>query len=153
MTNDSSTVFVVDDDRAVVAAITRLLRAEGYQVRSFNSAAAFLDAHDAAVVGCALLDFSLPDMDGLQIQAALTGAHYARPVVFLSGTSNVPTSVEAMKCGAVDFLVKPVRRLALSRAIRAAIEKDTEQRQASADQAVGYRLERPLSTDPLAMLV
>src|SRR4029077_5822296 len=92
------TVYLVDDDPGVLKALTRLLRARDYEVKPYSSPQLFVDEHDAAVPGCAVLDVSMPGLDGLELQRVLTssaGAH--RPVVFITGKGDIPTSVRAMK--------------------------------------------------------
>ena len=104
------TVYLVDDDPGVLKALSRLLRAKGYEVKPYSSPQLFLEEHDVAVPGCAVLDVSMPGLDGLELQRALTasaGSH--RPVVFITGKGDIPTSVRAMKAGAIDFLTKPVK--------------------------------------------
>ncbi len=125
------TVFVVDDDPHVLRALSRLLGAKGYDVRGFNSPNAFLDQHDASVPGCAVLDVAMPELDGLQLQSALSHGLVARPVIFLTGKGDIPTSVKAMKAGAVDFLRKPVDAKELLPAIDVAIERDERARRLS----------------------
>ena len=126
---DKFTVFLVDDDPGVLKALSRLLRAKGYDVRPYSSPQVFLEEHDVAVPGCALLDVSMPGLDGLEIQRVLTaagGSH--RPVVFVTGKSDIPTSVRAMKAGAIDFLTKPVKDQDLFEAISRAEATDAESR-------------------------
>jgi FixJ family two-component response regulator len=108
MTDEMFTVFLVDDDAGVLKALSRLLRARGYDVQSFTSPQAFLTNHDPSKPGCAVFDVSMPELDGLELQQALTAGGSHRPVIFLTGTSDIPTSVRAMKAGAIDFLTKPV---------------------------------------------
>jgi FixJ family two-component response regulator len=108
MSGAAFTVFIVDDDVGVLNALSRLVRSAGYDVRGFNSAQAFLDEHDAKVPGCAILDVAMPGYDGLQLQKAIVQGSLDRPVIFVTGSSDIPTSVQAMKAGAVDFLTKPV---------------------------------------------
>ena len=98
------TVFIVDDDAGVLKALSRLLRARGYDVQAFTSPQEFLTHHDATVAGCAVLDVSMPGLDGLELQRALSAAGSQRPVIFITGKGDIPTSVRAMKAGAVDFL-------------------------------------------------
>src|SRR5215470_2210240 len=102
------TVFLVDDDAGVLKALSRLLRGRGYDIRSHTSPQEFLAGHDTTVPGCAVLDVSMPGLDGLALQQALTAAGSHRPVIFLTGKGDIPTSVRAMKAGAIDFLTKPV---------------------------------------------
>jgi FixJ family two-component response regulator len=129
----SSTVFVVDDDLSVLRALTRLLRAEGLGVRCFASPRTFLAEHDAAIPGCAVLDIAMPGLDGLNLQQALAGSETPRPIVFLSGRGDIPTSVKAMKAGAVDFLTKPVNSKDLLAAVGKANEIDCRMRREQAE--------------------
>jgi FixJ family two-component response regulator len=126
---DKFTVYLVDDDPGVLKALSRLLRARGYEVKPYFSPQLFLEEHDAAVPGCAILDVSMPGLDGLQLQRALTaagGSH--RPVVFVTGKGDIPTSVRAMKAGAIDFLTKPVKDKDLFEAVSSAEALDAESR-------------------------
>ena len=102
--DNAFTVFIVDDDADVARALSRLLKSRGYETQSFTSSREFLERHDAAQPGCAVLDLSMPDLNGLELQRALTreGA-LLRPIIFLSGHGDIPTSVQAVKAGAVDF--------------------------------------------------
>lgn len=97
-------VFVVDDDEAVRDSLEALLQTRGFEVRTFDSALAFLDAIDANARGCVLTDVRMPEMDGLELQRRLAG-HL--PVVVLSGHGDIPMAVQAMRDGAVDFIEKP----------------------------------------------
>jgi RNA polymerase sigma factor (sigma-70 family) len=124
---------VVDDDPSVLRALTRLLSAAGLETRGFPSPAAFLDAHDPATPGCLVLDVALPGLDGLELQQALAGSDCARPIVFITGRGDIPTTVRAMKGGAVDFLTKPVNDNDLLAAVRNAIEIDRMARQAQVE--------------------
>jgi FixJ family two-component response regulator len=126
---DKFTVYLVDDDPGVLKALSRLLRARGYEVKPYFSPQLFLEEHDVAVPGCAILDVSMPGLDGLELQRALTaagGSH--RPVVFVTGKGDVPTSVRAMKAGAIDFLTKPVKDKDLFEAVSSAEALDAESR-------------------------
>jgi FixJ family two-component response regulator len=124
----SPTVFLVDDDPAVLKALCRLLTAKGYEVRSFCSPQLFVDQHDASIAGCAVLDVAMPGLNGLQLQSVLAAGAAPRPVIFLTGRGDVPTSVTAMKAGAVDFLSKPVRATDLMLAVERALERDARAR-------------------------
>ena len=126
---DKFTVYLVDDDPGVLKSLSRLLRARGYEVKPYFSPQLFLEEHDVAVPGCAILDVSMPGLDGLQLQRALTaavGSH--RPVVFVTGKGDIPTSVRAMKAGAIDFLTKPVNDKDLFEAVSSAEALDAESR-------------------------
>jgi FixJ family two-component response regulator len=129
------TVFIVDDDARVNKALSRLMRVKGYDVRSYTSPREFLIDHDAAVPGCAVLDVSMPGLDGLELQQALTAEGARRAVIFITGRGDIPTSVRAMKAGAVDFLTKPVSNKELLAAIARAEEQDTKSRQLHAELA------------------
>ncbi len=125
---DKFTVYLVDDDTGVLKALSRLLRAKGYEVKSYVSPQEFLEQHDPAVSGCAVLDVSMPGLDGLELQQALTAGGSHRPIVFITGKGDVPTSVRAMKAGAIDFLTKPTKDTDLLEAVRRAEERDAEVR-------------------------
>lgn len=128
MMDGKFTIFVVDDDAGVLKALARLLGARGYDVRSYTSPREFLAHHDATVPGCAVLDVSMPGLDGLELQRALSAEGSHRPVVFITGKGDIPTSVRAMKAGAVDFLTKPVSDKELLGAIARAESADDESR-------------------------
>ena len=130
------TVFIVDDDAAVLNAFSRLLRVSGYAVRTFPSAQALLDQDIADLPGCLVLDVAMPGLNGLELQQALIAAHGDRPTIFVSGESDVPISVQVMKLGAVDFLTKPVDEEVLLSAIRVAIDKDEHMRIARTEMKV-----------------
>ena len=129
------TVFIVDDDDRVTKALSRLMRVKGYEARSYTSPREFLAQHDAAVSGCAVFDVSMPGLDGLELQSALTAGGSHRPVIFITGKGDVSTSVRAMKAGAIDFLTKPVSNQDLLEAIRRAEELDAKSRKAQSDLA------------------
>jgi len=109
MSDATSTVFVVDDDDAVRRALTRLIRSAGYCVESFGSAHEFLECRPR-FEGCAclVLDVGLPDINGLELQNELNAGHRSLPIIFITGDSDIATTVRAMKAGATDFLAKPV---------------------------------------------
>ena len=128
-------VFLVDDDRTVLKALSRMLEAKGYQVRAFSSARQFLSEHDPSVLGCAIFDVSMPDLDGLELQAALATSGVERPIIFITGQGEIPDSVAAMKAGAIDFLTKPVKSRELLAAIALASEKETKVRELRSELA------------------
>src|SRR5262249_49183797 len=138
-----STVFIVDDDAGVLKALTRLVSANGYQTQSFTSPREFLARHDGMLPGCAVFDVSMPDLDGLALQEALSVPGAQRPIIFITGHGDVPTSVRAMKAGALDFLVKPVSDRDLLSAIARAVERDDEDRRNRAELAL---IEQKLAT-------
>ena len=136
MTGKMFTVFIVDDDARVIKALSRLMRVKGYDARSYTSPREFLVDHDATVPGCAVFDVSMPGLDGLELQQALTAGGSHRPVIFITGKGDIPTSVRAMRAGAIDFLTKPVSNRDLLGAIARAEELDTQSRQAQAELAL-----------------
>ena len=111
-------------------ALLELLDAAGFEARGYASTGAFLLQPPADRPGCLLLDVRLPGPSGLELQGALQQQGIALPVIFLTGHADVPTSVKAMKAGAVDFLEKPVERDTLLDALRRALARDAEQRAA-----------------------
>jgi FixJ family two-component response regulator len=128
MENESGTVFVIDDDPAVCRALSRLLITAGYRVRAFESAEGFLADRHSEAPGCLLLDVCLPGLDGIQLQRSFLSSPCPRPIVFLTGRSDIQTSVTAMKAGAVDFLTKPIDSERLVAAIDKALRCDAERR-------------------------
>jgi FixJ family two-component response regulator len=135
MTDRAFTVFLVDDDAGVLKALSRVLRTRGYDVRPYASPQAFLDDHDPAAPGCAVLDVAMPGLDGLALQEALGAGETHRPVIFITGKGDVPTSVRAMKAGAVDFLTKPVSDTDLLEAIARARQQDAKYREEQVELA------------------
>src|ERR1043166_10092464 len=118
-------VHVVDDDDSLRKAVTRLLCAAGYDVHAYASAGDFaLARRENNRRGCVLLDVRMPGPSGLDLQEALAREDEPLPVIFLTAHGDVPTSVRAMKEGAVDFLTKPVKRDTLLSAVRTALARD-----------------------------
>lgn len=120
---ESGTVVLVDDEPGMLRALTRLLQAEGFAVRSFGSAEAFLEAPRMTGAWCLILDMAMSGMSGLELQSRLHAEGIRAPVVFLTGHGDIPMSVRAIKSGAVDFLTKPVHDEDLLGAVRAALEQ------------------------------
>jgi FixJ family two-component response regulator len=119
-----TTVFVIDDDKAVRTAIRNLLESVGTRVETFNSSQDFLKADHKNVPGCLVLDVRLQGTSGLDFQKQLTAANIVIPVIFITGHGDIPMTVQAMKSGAVDFLTKPFRDQDLLDAIQKAVERD-----------------------------
>ena len=117
-------VYVVDDDASVREAVGSLLRSAGLKVRTFGSAQEFLAAPRAEAPSCLVLDLHLPGLSGLDLQQELAKADVQIPIVFLSGHGDIPTSVRAIKAGALEFLTKPVTDEDLLNAIRNGIAQD-----------------------------
>jgi len=121
------TVYLLDDEPGMVKAVTRLLRARGFEVQGFTTPSSFLDAYRPGSDSCLVLDVAMPELDGLHLQRRLTHDGILLPIVFLTGHGDIPMSVRAMKAGAVDFLTKPVKDTDLLRAVRAALVRAAEQ--------------------------
>ena len=117
-------IHVVDDDDSLRTAIQRLLVAAGYRVRVYASAGEFLLEPPGDAPGCLLLDLKMPGPSGLDLQEALKHHDIRLPVVFLTGHGDLPTGVQAMKAGALDFLTKPVERDTLFAAVAKALQVD-----------------------------
>lgn len=134
MPDAGCTVFVVDDDVSVRESLELLIHCAGWQPETFASARDFLSHPSVGAPGCLVLDVGLPDLNGLELQNLLAD-RTDMPVVFITGCGDVPTSVRAMKSGAVDFLTKPLDQAALLRAINAALAQDRETRRKKAELA------------------
>jgi FixJ family two-component response regulator len=123
METTSPMVFIVDDDASIREALCELLTSAGMCVVTCESAGEYLRIKKPDLPACLILDVALPDISGIELQRQLgTGNH--PPIIFLTGESDVPTSVRAIKAGAIDFLIKPCRKGDLMAAIAAAIEQD-----------------------------
>jgi len=114
-------IFVVDDDVSVRQGLSRLLRSKGYQVEAFSSGEAYLQEPPYPGPGCLILDFRMPGLSGIDLQARLIEIGCELPIIFLSGHGDIPVSVSAMKQGAVDFLTKPVDEVDLFEAVEHAL--------------------------------
>jgi FixJ family two-component response regulator len=121
-------VFVVDDDASFRSAVSRLVRAGGYAVATFASATEFLQSTRTEAPGCVLLDLQMPGPSGLDLQSAIVRSTNPLPIVFLTGQGDIPTSVNAMRAGADDFLTKPVKKDVLFPAIERALARDAQER-------------------------
>lgn len=128
MNDQTPAVYIVDDDQSVRNALARLIASAGYPVETFPSASTFLQSEASRGRGCLLLDVRMPGLDGLELQQRLTSSGTEMPVVFMTGFGDVPTTVKAMKAGAVDFLPKPVSDEALLSAVGFALEKEARLR-------------------------
>ena len=124
MTEPKPIVFLLDDEHSVVVALARMLQSSGFTVRPYTSAAEFLEAHDAETPGCLVADVRMPEMSGLELQRTLLARGIDRAIVFVTGQGDIPTTVQAMKAGAVTFLSKPVQRAELVAAVREALLRD-----------------------------
>ncbi len=119
----SPIVYVVDDDVSIRESLEVLLRDVGWHVETFASAGAFLTRTRADVPSCLVLNVSLPDLSGLDLQTLLRADSTTLPIIFITGHGDVPTTVRAMKAGAVEFLTKPFDADVLCEAVRQALQR------------------------------
>lgn len=117
-------IRVVDDDEDLLDAMDFMLRSEGWDVRTYNGAGDFFSHDDVSVPGCVILDYSMPDMDGLEVQKRLRELEYPHPVIFLTAHADVDMAISAFKRGADDLLRKPVAPAVLFSAVAQAVQKD-----------------------------
>jgi FixJ family two-component response regulator len=134
MISDDPIVFVVDDDYRVREALSSLIASVGLRVSAFGSAAEFLESEKPDSPACLVLDLQLPDVNGLELQRELAAGD-GPPIVFITGHGDIPSSVRAMKAGAIEFLPKPFREEDLLQAIHAAIALDREAREKRSELA------------------
>jgi FixJ family two-component response regulator len=127
-------VYIVDDEASVGEALSTLLRANGKRVQLFTSGQDFLDFHRRDACACLILDLKMPGLGGLEVQK-LISTKTSIPVIFLTGRGDIPSTVRAMKGGAVDFLTKPVDEEALLASVERALQQDRERRQEAAEHA------------------
>ncbi len=137
----TATVFLVDDDPSVLRAVGRLVRSAGWNVATFNSPQEFLAQQNPDAPGCLVLDMTMPGLNGLELQQALTRTGNRLSIIFLTGHGDIPMSVSAMKSGAVDFLSKPCPDEKLLESIRQALARDGQ-----------FRLKRASETAVAALL-
>ncbi len=155
MNPDSAIVFVVDDDYRVREALCRLISSTGLRVAAFGSAVEFLESEKPDAPACLILDLQLPGFSGLELQQELAAGD-APPIVFVTGHGDVPSSVRAMKAGAIEFLPKPFNEQELLQAIDAAITLDREARRKRSELAElqkHYNLLTPREREVLSFVV
>jgi FixJ family two-component response regulator len=124
MQRDAPIVFIVDDDAGIRASIQRLLKSAGLRSESFGTPQEFLRYPRPDVASCLVLDLQLPGISGLDVQAELAKSGVYIPIVFISGHGDIPSTVKAMKSGAVEFLTKPFDDTHLLEAVQQALERD-----------------------------
>jgi FixJ family two-component response regulator len=143
--DDAPVVFLVDDDVSVRDALSALIRSAGWRPESFDNAGQFLSHTHLPSPSCLILDVNLPDLDGLELQKRIAADQSSMPIIFLTGYGDVPTSVKAMKAGAVEFLTKPVDGEILLEAVKQALDSSRSaqeseaERQALCDRYAGLR--------------
>lgn len=123
MNHDDEIVFIVDDDASIREALSELLATYGVTAMTFESAGAYMNAEKPKRPACLILDVELPDINGLDLQHQIVGGDHP-PIVFITGYGDIPSSVRAIKRGAVDFLTKPFSDADLMQAIRMAFDQD-----------------------------
>jgi FixJ family two-component response regulator len=155
VTPDNPIVFLVDDDPRVREALCSLISSVGLRVAAFGTAAEFLAFEKPDTPSCLVLDLQLPDVSGLELQRELAAGE-APPIVFITGHGDIPSSVRAMKAGAIEFLSKPFGEEELLQAINAALALDTTARQKRSELAElkkSYALLTPREREVLPFVV
>jgi len=122
-------VFIIDDDASVREALEDLFQSIGVQVFTFGSTQTFLKSQRPDSPGCIVLDIRLPGQSGLEFQRVLSEQNIPLPIIFISGHGDIPMSVQAMKCGAIEFLTKPFRDQDLLDAIQLGLSRDRARRE------------------------
>lgn len=137
MTNDTDVmnagfiISIIDDEESVRSALTDQFEAYGCAARAYASAPEFLASEDVSSPGCILLDVKMPGMTGLDLQEALSSSPHRKPIIFMTGNGSIVSSVQAMKAGAIDYLVKPIAFDSMMAAVDRAIIRDREEREAA----------------------
>lgn len=137
--DEQPTVFVVDDDPAMLASVTRSLTKRGYKVEEYKTGEAFLTAFGRGRAGCVVLDYGLPGMNGLEVQAKLIEDKIVAQIIFVTGHGGISESVIATKGGSIDFLEKPYRPQILQDRVEEALNLDRVHQQRLHDQAAMER--------------
>jgi len=148
-------VYIVDDDPRVREALSSLLRASGRSVRMFSSGQDFLDFQHEDSCACLILDLKMPGLGGLEVQSSIS-AKTSIPVIFITGRGDIPSTVTAMKGGAIDFLTKPVDETALLASVERALHQDRANRKEAlehAELAARYESLTPREREVLPLLV
>ena len=156
MIKEQAVVFVIDDDASVREALEDLFRSVGLGVESFASTGEFLERELPNIPSSIVLDVRLPGASGLEFQQALLKANVEIPIIFISGHSDIPASVRAMKSGAIEFLTKPLRELELLDAVQIGISRDRVRRQEAkyvAELRERFNSLTPRERDVLALVV
>lgn len=155
MTTGDHIVFIVDDDIRVREALSELLESHGIHALAFGSAGAYVQAAKPDLPACLILDVELPDINGLDLQKEIAGGDHP-PIVFITGHGDIPSTVRAIKSGAVDFLTKPFSDDDLMRAVQAGLAQDRQARLERAEMAAlrqRYAELSPRERDVLPLVV
>jgi FixJ family two-component response regulator len=121
--NYAPVVYVVDDDQSIRESLSGLIRSSGWAVHTFASATEFLSRPHESRPSCLILDVTLPDLTGLELQRLIASERNSMPIIFITGHRDVPMTVQAMKAGAIDFLTKPFSTSVLMGAVEGALEQ------------------------------
>jgi len=141
MTEYEPTVFLVDDDAAMLKSLSLLIKSVGLEAEAYLSAQDFLDSYDPARPGCLVLDVRMPGMSGLELQDMLLKQGITIPVIIITGHADVPVAVQTLKKGAMDFLEKPFSDQVLLERIRDAVSQDAEiRKERTVQEAVQQRI-------------
>lgn len=155
MESAKETVYIVDDDARVRQALSSLLRASGKSVQVFSSGQEFLDCRRHDSCACLILDLRMPGLGGIEVQKSIS-AQTSIPVIFITGRGDIPSTVTAMKGGAIDFLTKPVDEAALLTSVERALQQDRANRRDAIDHArlvARYESLTPREREVLPLLV
>ena len=155
MESTKEMVYIVDDDPRVREALSSLLRASGKGIQIFSSGQEFVDFRREDSCACLILDLKMPGMGGLEVQRSIA-ARTSIPVIFITGRGDIPSTVTAMKGGAIDFLTKPVDEAALLASVERALQQDRANRQDASDHArlvARYESLTPREREVLPLLV
>jgi FixJ family two-component response regulator len=131
----SRLLAILDDDKSVQAALQDLVEAEGMSALCFSSAEQFLDFEAKQNVGCLIVDIHMPGMSGIELQTKLVSEGCRIPIIFLTGRGDIPSTVRAMKCGAIDFFTKPIDGAALLNSVEKALQRDNVNRHKAIEHA------------------
>ena len=152
---DNQIIFIVDDDARVREALSELLESHGMRVATFGSAGEYVRAEKPDLPASLILDVQLPDINGLDLQQQIADGDYP-PIIFITGHGDIPSSVQAIRHGAVDFLTKPVNGADLMRAVHAGLAQDRETRLDRAEMAAlrkRYAALTPRERDVLPLVI
>lgn len=127
MSDEAPVVFVVDDDVSVRESLELLIRSAGWNPETYASAKEFMDRARPDVANCLVLDINLPDLNGLDLQKLVAAERTEMPIIFITGSGDIPTTVKAMKAGAVEFLPKPLHDKPLLEAIEQALKRSRDE--------------------------
>jgi FixJ family two-component response regulator len=133
-------VFLIDDDASVRKGVSRLLRSAGYKSETFESASGFLARERYAGPACVIIDVRMPGLNGMDLQQALVRQRREEQLIFITGHGNIPMCAQAMKAGAVDFLLKPFKPVELLKCVERALARSVEERNRTAEKSKARQL-------------